>query len=232
VIDWARVIKNLPESETRHRVQRRVRHDEQAERSIEHLKKLCSAPGTGATQAEACDYCTQRNHIHEHPPVVISSRPPPRPRWPELTTGRKTNRRRSNSTEDQARRGRVGWTRNLARELFKKHGGYECTPSRIIFRRSLTSRATPLAWGSAAGFGIVGHKKVIESGAEAVVIVDVPYFYPEQARAAVEAGLHVYMPSRWRWTCRGRCWSARPASARRKNNACCWWIINCRRSRT
>ena len=34
---------------------------------------------------------------------------------------------------------------------------------------------------------------MIASGVEAIVIIDVPYFYPEQARAAVAAGLHVYM---------------------------------------
>ncbi|MBE3069590.1 MAG: hypothetical protein IMZ66_05070, partial [Planctomycetes bacterium] len=41
--------------------------------------------------------------------------------------------------------------------------------------------------------GLSGYRKAIESGAEAIVIIDVPCFYPEQARAAVEAGLHVYM---------------------------------------
>jgi len=38
-----------------------------------------------------------------------------------------------------------------------------------------------------------GYKRVIESGAEAVVLEAVPYFYPEHAQAAVAAGLHVYM---------------------------------------
>ncbi len=41
--------------------------------------------------------------------------------------------------------------------------------------------------------GLSGYKKLIQSGVEAVLIEDVPYFYPEQAKAAVEAGLHVYM---------------------------------------
>jgi predicted dehydrogenase len=41
--------------------------------------------------------------------------------------------------------------------------------------------------------GLAGYKKLIASGAEAMLIQDVPYFYPEQAKAAVDAGLHVYM---------------------------------------
>ena len=41
--------------------------------------------------------------------------------------------------------------------------------------------------------GLSGYKKLLESGVEAVAIEDVPCFYPEQAKAAVDAGLHVYM---------------------------------------
>jgi predicted dehydrogenase len=38
-----------------------------------------------------------------------------------------------------------------------------------------------------------GYKKLIESGVEAVALETPPCFFPEHARAAVEAGLHVYM---------------------------------------
>jgi predicted dehydrogenase len=38
-----------------------------------------------------------------------------------------------------------------------------------------------------------GYKRLIESGVEAVMIEDVPYFYPEQAKAAVDADKHVYI---------------------------------------
>jgi myo-inositol 2-dehydrogenase / D-chiro-inositol 1-dehydrogenase len=38
-----------------------------------------------------------------------------------------------------------------------------------------------------------GYKKLIESGVEAVALETPPYFFPEHARAVVEAGLHVYM---------------------------------------
>ena len=66
--------------------------------------------------------------------------------------------------------------------------------------------------------GLSGYKRLIESGVEAVVIIDVPYFYPEQAKAAVAAGLHVYMakpvavdvPGQWR--------SASPANWRPRSS--------------
>jgi len=41
--------------------------------------------------------------------------------------------------------------------------------------------------------GLSGYKKMLESGIEAMVIEDVPCFYPEQAKEAVDAGKHVYM---------------------------------------
>ena len=63
-----------------------------------------------------------------------------------------------------------------------------------------TSRKSPQAAGDKFGVakprrfsGLSGYKKLIDSGVEAVLIEDVPYFYPEQAKAAVDAGLHVYM---------------------------------------
>ena len=41
--------------------------------------------------------------------------------------------------------------------------------------------------------GLSGYKRLIESGVEAVAIEAIPYFFPEQTSAEVEAGLHVYM---------------------------------------
>jgi predicted dehydrogenase len=41
--------------------------------------------------------------------------------------------------------------------------------------------------------GLSGYRKVIESGIEAIVLEVPPYFLPEQAAAAANAGLHVYM---------------------------------------
>lgn len=41
--------------------------------------------------------------------------------------------------------------------------------------------------------GLSGCKKVLESGVEAIGILDVPCFFPEQAQAAIAASCHVYM---------------------------------------
>ena len=79
-------------------------------------------------------------------------------------------------------------------ELFRRHGGYEIHAVADYFPNVADGRGNALGVDKARRFsGLSGYKKVIESGAEAIVIIDVPYFYPEQAKAAVEAGLHVYM---------------------------------------
>lgn len=40
--------------------------------------------------------------------------------------------------------------------------------------------------------GLGGHRRLLESGVEAVTVVNVPRFHPEHVRAAIEAGCHVY----------------------------------------
>lgn len=79
-------------------------------------------------------------------------------------------------------------------ELFRNHGGYEPVAVADYFK------PVSDALGAAVGLtpdkcfdGLSGYRKVIESGIEALIIEDVPYFYPEQAAAAVDAGLHVYI---------------------------------------
>ena len=72
-----------------------------------------------------------------------------------------------------------------------------CTPWPIISPRwPINAAAAGNKYGVAKTCrfsGLSGYKKLLDSGVEAVLIEDVPYFYPEQAKAAVEAGLHVYM---------------------------------------
>ena len=78
--------------------------------------------------------------------------------------------------------------------LFIEHGGYELHALADYFPEVAEAAGGKLAVAKTRRFsGLSGYKKLIESGVEAVLIEDVPYFYPEQARAAVEAGLHVYM---------------------------------------
>ena len=64
------------------------------------------------------------------------------------------------------------------------------TTSRKSPRRPAPSSVSPRRADSADCRAI---RSSSGSGVEAVLIEDVPYFYPEQATASVEAGLHVYM---------------------------------------
>ena len=78
--------------------------------------------------------------------------------------------------------------------LFRNHGGYQIHAVADYFPAVSKSQGAALGVDKTRCFsGLSGYQKVIASGVEAIVIIDVPYFYPEQAAAAVAAGLHVYM---------------------------------------
>jgi predicted dehydrogenase len=78
--------------------------------------------------------------------------------------------------------------------LFMKHGGYELQALADYFPEVAEAAGAKFGVAKTRRFsGLSGYKRLIDSGVEAVLIEDVPYFYPEQAKAAVEAGLHVYM---------------------------------------
>ena len=79
-------------------------------------------------------------------------------------------------------------------DLFNKHGGYEFHAVADYFPNVAEQAGEKLKVDKARRFsGLDGYKKLLASGVEAVAIEDVPCFYPEQSRAAVEAGKHVYM---------------------------------------
>jgi len=86
--------------------------------------------------------------------------------------------------------GRGGWIAGL----FKKHGGYEVTAAADYFKERVDEVGTALAVpGSRRFTGLSGYKRLLDSGVDAVAIETPPYFHPEQAAAAVEAGAHVYL---------------------------------------
>jgi predicted dehydrogenase len=86
--------------------------------------------------------------------------------------------------------GRGSWIAGF----FKQHGGYELHAVADYFQNVADRCGDKYGVDKARRFsGLSGYKKLIESGVEAVVIKDIPCFYPEQAKAAVEAGCHVYM---------------------------------------
>ena len=78
--------------------------------------------------------------------------------------------------------------------FFQKHGGYEFHAVAEYFPEIAGQAGNALGIDKTRRFsGLSGYKRLIESGVEAVVIEDIPCFYPVQAKAAVEAGCHVYI---------------------------------------
>lgn len=86
--------------------------------------------------------------------------------------------------------GRGSWIAGL----FKEHGGYEFIAAADYFPQRADKVGTSLGAQRRRCFsGLSAYKRLIESGVEAVILETPPYFFPEHAAAAVEAGLHVYM---------------------------------------
>jgi len=78
--------------------------------------------------------------------------------------------------------------------LFAKHPGYEMYAMADYFQDVANAAGDGLGVDRSRCFsGLSGYKKLMASGVEAVALETPPYFFPEHARAAVEAGLHVYM---------------------------------------
>jgi myo-inositol 2-dehydrogenase/D-chiro-inositol 1-dehydrogenase len=86
--------------------------------------------------------------------------------------------------------GRGGWIA----KLFQKHGGYEFTAVADYFKERVDEVGPALGVGESGRFtGLSGYKRLLDTGVDAVVIESPPYFHPEQAAAAVDAGAHVYV---------------------------------------
>ncbi len=113
-------------------------------------------------------------------------------------------------------------------DLFQKHGGYEIHAVADYFGDLADKAGERFGVDKTRRFsGLAGHKRLLDSGVEAAVVVNVPRFHPEHGHAAIEAGCHVYAakpvaidvpaPSR----CRP------PASWRRRRNSVIWSITSC-----
>lgn len=86
--------------------------------------------------------------------------------------------------------GRGSWIAGL----FQKHGGYEIHAVADYFQEVADKCGDALGVDKTRRFSTLsGYRKLLDSGVEAVALETPPYFFPEHARAAVEAGLHVYM---------------------------------------
>jgi len=85
--------------------------------------------------------------------------------------------------------GRGSW---LA-DLFQKHGGYVIHAVADYFEDLADKAGERFGVDKTRRFsGLAGHQRLLDSGVEAAVVVNVPRFHPEHGRAAIEAGCHVY----------------------------------------
>jgi myo-inositol 2-dehydrogenase / D-chiro-inositol 1-dehydrogenase len=86
--------------------------------------------------------------------------------------------------------GRGCWIANL----FAQHGGYEMWAVGDYFQSVADSCGDKVGVQKGRRFsGLSAYKKVLDSGVEAIALETPPFFFPEHARAAVEAGVDVYM---------------------------------------
>jgi len=80
-------------------------------------------------------------------------------------------------------------------DLFAAHGGYEIVAAGDYFQDRVDKVVAKYQVSAARTFtGLQCAEKLIATGGiDALAIASPPYFHPAQARAAVEAGLHVYL---------------------------------------
>jgi myo-inositol 2-dehydrogenase / D-chiro-inositol 1-dehydrogenase len=79
-------------------------------------------------------------------------------------------------------------------ELLHKHGGYQVTAAMDYFPSQVNAFGQKLSVPTSRRFsGLSGYRQMFESKVDAVAIESPPYFHPEQAAAAVDAGVHVFL---------------------------------------
>ena len=79
-------------------------------------------------------------------------------------------------------------------ELFAKNGNYNVVALADYFQDRVDAAGNKLNVPAAKRFtGLSGYRRLLEQKLDAVAIETPPYFHPEQAAAAVEAGKHVYL---------------------------------------
>ena len=87
--------------------------------------------------------------------------------------------------------GRGQWIANL----FRNHGGYNLVAVADYFPDPANQAGEKFDVPADRRFtGLNGYKRLLEQPLDAVVIETPPYFHPQQAAAAVEAGKHVFLP--------------------------------------
>ncbi len=78
--------------------------------------------------------------------------------------------------------------------LFANHGGFDITAGADYFPERVAAFGAKFGVPPSKLFtGLGGYKRLLASGVEAVAVESPPYFHPEQAAAATDAGIHVYL---------------------------------------
>jgi len=83
---------------------------------------------------------------------------------------------------------------NWITDLFKQHGGYNLVACADYFQDRIDALGDKFGVPAERRFpGLSGYRRMLEGEFDAVAIESPPYFHPEHAAAAVEAGRHVYV---------------------------------------
>lgn len=107
---------------------------------------------------------------------------------PELVRGA-----RANSKIDLALLG-CGGRGIWIMDLFKQHGGYNIVAGADYFQDRVDQFGGKFGIDKARLYtGLLGYRRLLDAKVDAVAIESPPYFHPEQAAAAVDAGCHVYV---------------------------------------
>ena len=78
--------------------------------------------------------------------------------------------------------------------LFQQHGGFNVVAAADYFQDRVDAVGDEFKLSAARRFtGLSGYRKLLEQKLDAVVIESPPYFHPDHAAAAVDAGKHVYL---------------------------------------
>lgn len=86
--------------------------------------------------------------------------------------------------------GRGTWLGNL----FQEHGGYEIAAAADYFQDRVDNFGEKFNVPGRNRFtGLSCYQQLLDENLDAVAIISPPYFHPEQAAAAVDAGTHVYL---------------------------------------
>lgn len=83
---------------------------------------------------------------------------------------------------------------NWIAEHFKTHGGFEFVAAADYFDDRVNAFGDKFSIAAARRYsGLSGYRRLLESPLDAVVIESPPYFHPEHAAAAIQAGRHTYL---------------------------------------